>query len=181
MATYDERAFYPAAAGSSGYSRYRQGYNHKDSTSSSRMGAVCGRGQVVDQHDLEWTPSMPREPSSCSVATLQNARYCLDHMPSSDHPNEDRHFSLEGGNFQALGVFDGHDGPRAAGFASNFLLELFNTTSWKKVAQSGHEHIPQALSEFFRATETEFFRSIRSSIREKEALQAVIPSVRRFE
>ena len=134
---------------------------------------------MVDQRDLkEWQPSIPKEPANCSVATLENARYRLDGIPKADHTNEDRHFVLDGGMYLAFGVFDGHDGPRAAGFASHYLMELFSTKSWKSVVEKGSENIPHVLKEFFRATENDFFKSIQASIDEKLSLQAIIPKVR---
>ena len=139
---------------------------------------LCGRGQV-DQHDLErWQPSIPKEPANCSVATLENARYRLDGISTADHTNEDRHFVLDGGKFLAFGVFDGHDGPRAAGFASHYLMEQFSTKSWKSVVERGGENIPLVLKEFFSATEKDFFKSIKAGIDEKVSLQAIIPKVR---
>ena len=120
----------------------------------------------------------------CSVATLENARYHLDDIPYSEHPNEDRHFVLKDDNFTAVGVFDGHDGPRAAGFASNYFVQYFNTDSWQSLAraspQQQKETIPLALKEFFKAAEKEFFNSIRSVIDEKNTLQAIIPRVSIF-
>lgn len=115
------------------------------------------------------------------MATLENARYHLGGIPTSEHSNEDRHFVLEGDNFKAFAVFDGHDGPRAAGFASHYFMEYFNTDSWKTLARASPETqkdtIPLALKEFFKATEKEFFMSIRSVIEEKRTLQAIIPPV----
>ena len=123
---------------------------------------------------------IPQPPSDkhYSGATLENARYSLGGPPTSDHPNEDRHFALEGPKYKVFGVFDGHDGPRAAGFASNYMMELFDTPSWKNiVTQPDHDIITEALGEFFLATDRDFFRSIRVYINEKEALQRVIPQV----
>jgi TAK1-binding protein 1 len=103
-------------------------------------------------------------------------------MPRSEHPNEDRHFKLElvGENFKVYGVFDGHDGPRAAGYASNYFMEYFNSDSWKTLvrlpSQVRREQIPMALREFFKAAEKEFFNSIRPAIEERKQLQRTIPS-----
>ena len=121
--------------------------------------------------------------SESSVATLENARYQKGDVPRSEHSNEDRHFKVElaGENFKVYGVFDGHDGPRAAGYASNCFMEYFNSDSWKSLVrlppQVRKEQIPMALREFFRAAEKEFFDSIRSAIEEKKELQRDIPSV----
>ena len=147
-------------------------------SSSSRMGQLMSREPTRQRGD-DWTPSTVRKPSNCSVASLENARYHLDGIPTSDHPNEDRNFAVEGhvegGTFQTFGVFDGHDGPRAAGFASNYIVDLFNSPSWRRIVAGD---IPQALEEFFKAADKDFFQSIKSSIDEKEALQSVIPPVR---
>lgn len=116
--------------------------------------------------------------ASCSQATLENARYSLQLAPLADHTNEDRHFALEGPNYKVFGVFDGHDGPRAAGFASNYMMQLFDTTSWISVVKNGNSSIiHEALVEFFRATEKDFFKSIQRYIDEKEITQRRIPSV----
>lgn len=124
---------------------------------------------------------IPPQKSASSVATLENARYIKNDIPRSEHPNEDRHFFLEGEDFKVFGVFDGHDGPRAAGFASNYFIEYFNTDSWKSLVslppQFQREQIPMALREFFKAAEKEFFCSIRSSIDERNQLQRTIPAV----
>ena len=104
-------------------------------------------------------------------------------MPRSEHPNEDRHFQLDlkEENVKVFGVFDGHDGPRAAGFTSNYFIEYFNTDSWKSLVslspQAQREQIPVALREFFKAAEKEFFKSIRSAIEEIKQLQRTIPAV----
>ena len=136
-----------------------------------RMGGLPSRTRTSQWDD--WTPP-GLTPENCSVSSLTNARYQLDEIPASDHPNEDRHFSLDGGTYQAFGVFDGHDGPRAAGFASNYMMELFNSSSWKRIQDSD---VPIALREFFTAADRDFFQSIKSSIDEKERIQAMIPPV----
>ena len=148
---------------------------------SSKMGIFQSRGQP-EQRGYEWTPPGLRKPRNCSVASLENAHYHLDGVPTSDHPNEDRHFALEGDNFCSFGVFDGHDGPKAAGFASNYLLEVsnyllevFNSPTWNRLEA---RDIPLALEDFFKTTDKEFFRSIKSSTDEAEALQSMIPPVR---
>ena len=125
--------------------------------------------------------TLQTQKSAHSVATLENARYQAHGIPRSEHPNEDRHLELEGENFKVFAVFDGHDGPRAAGFAANYFYEYFNTESWKSLitqrTQVQREMIPDALKEFFRAAEKEFFNSIRPAIVEKQQLQRTIPSV----
>ena len=88
---------------------------------------------------------------------------------------------LKGDNYKVFAVFDGHDGPRAAGFASHALMDMFNSESWKSVTsaplETQKENIPLALTEFFKETDNQFFRSIRSAIEEKRSLQAIIPPV----
>lgn len=134
-------------------------------------------------HSLSTHPHniIPPQQSASSVATLENARYIKNDIPHPEHPNEDRHFFLEEKDFKVFGVFDGHDGPRAAGFASNYFIEYFNTDSWNSLVslppQAQREQIPLALGEFFKAAEKEFFSSIRSSIEEKKQLQRTIPAV----
>ena len=117
-----------------------------------------------------------------SVASLENARYRLGEVPRSEHSNEDRHFKLEEPYCKVLGVFDGHDGPRAAGFSSNFFIQFFSSDSWKTVISlppnEQRIQIPMALKEFFKAAEREFFNSIRHHIEEKQQLQKTIPQVK---
>lgn len=129
------------------------------------------------QHIPGYMP-IPQTPSHSSQATLENERYSLDGGAASDHSNEDRHFSLEGHNFKVFGVFDGHDGPRAVGFASNYMMSLFDTISWRKISvEANPSIICEALAEFFRVTEKDFFGSIQQYIEEKKSLQMLIPQV----
>ena len=125
-------------------------------------------------NETEWGP---RFPIGSSAATLENARYTAAGPPSMDHPNEDRFFAMEGGDFQVMAVFDGHDGARAAGFASNFVLSLFGTQSWRQLVRHGREHINHALQEFFLAAEKEFFQSIERHTHEWEQLRTALPAV----
>lgn len=127
----------------------------------------------------DWTPSAMRVPTGFSAATLENGRYRVNDVPTSDHSNEDRQFALDGDNFQVFAVFDGHEGPRAAGFASNYFVQLFSSDSWKRLVarKSASKDILKALGEFFKSTEKDFFKSIKPIIDEKNALQAVIPPV----
>ena len=122
-----------------------------------------------------WDPS--RVPFNTSTSTLENARYSLESGSKPDHPNEDRYFASETRTFKAFAVFDGHDGERAVGFASSYLRELFYNPSWERAVASGGEIVPKALEEFFKATDREFFKSIRSVIDEVQTLKAAIPPV----
>ena len=125
--------------------------------------------------DAGWDPA--RTPFNTSLSTLENARYSLETGSKPDHQNEDRYFAMETRTFKAFAVLDGHDGERAVGFASSYLRELFYNTSWERAVASGGEIVPKALEEFFKATDREFFRSIRSVIDEVQALKTAIPSV----
>lgn len=122
-----------------------------------------------------WDPT--RVPFNTSTSTLENARYSLESGPKPDHPNEDRYFAIENRTFKAFAVLDGHDGERAVGFASSYLRELFYNASWERAIATGGEIVPQALEEFFKATEREFFKSIRKVIDEVQSLKAMIPPV----
>ena len=131
--------------------------------------------------DINQAPSTSRgnvRVENLSAATLENARYSLEHFHTSDHPNEDRHFIVDMGYFQVFAVFDGHDGERAAHLASTYMEQLFKSQSWDSIVRQSGEYISDALMEFFRATEKEFFGSIRSYIDERNRLQARIPQVR---
>ncbi len=122
-----------------------------------------------------WDPT--RTPFNTSSSTLENARYSLETGSKPDHQNEDRYFALETRTFKAFAVLDGHDGERAVGFASSYLRELFYNTSWERAVANGGEIVPKALEEFFKATDREFFKSIRNVIDEVQTLKAAIPPV----
>lgn len=122
-----------------------------------------------------WDPS--RIPFNTSTSTLENARYSLESGSKPDHQNEDRYFAMETRTFKAFAVFDGHDGERAVGFASSYLRQLFYNTSWERAVANGGEIVPKALEEFFKATDKEFFKSIRNVIDEVQTLKAAIPPV----
>lgn len=141
---------------------------------------VVGRSGPSRGSFDDWAPTVHRTVPECSYATLENARYTPNDLPRSDHDNEDRHFVFEGQGYQVLGVFDGHDGARAAGFASNYMMELFGMDSWKKVVgdTSQDNIVPQVLTEFFKTTDREFFKSIERDIELKEIYTALIPEVR---
>ena len=75
-------------------------------------------------------------------------------------------------------MFDGHDGPRAAGFACNSMHQVFNMQSWSRLVDNPNPGLVQEmLGELFKDTEKEFFRSIQRYILEKESLQRIIPQV----
>ena len=125
--------------------------------------------------------TLPPQKGETSVASLENARYSTDGTPRSEHTNEDRHFEVEVGAYRVFGVFDGHDGPRAAGFASNYFIQYFSSDSWNALTSlpphTQKQQIPLALKGFFKAAEKDFFNSIRSYIEERKQLQRTIPRV----
>lgn len=136
--------------------------------------------KASDYTDDDVEDSIPRCPSGdvCSQATIENARYSIDSPPSSDHPNEDRHFAVEGDNFSVWCVFDGHNGSRTSGFASNYLLKLLHQNFWKHVVKRANsELICEALNGLFMDTEKEFFANMEKHIAQKKRLQGRIPSV----
>lgn len=113
-----------------------------------------------------------------STATLENERYSLDGIARPDHENEDRSFHHEELDYVVFGVFDGHDGSRASGFASAYMRSLFDMQSWRSILGNPNTDIMrQAMGEFFRDTEKEFFKSIQKFIDEKDRLQQAIPQV----
>lgn len=113
-----------------------------------------------------------------SKATLENERYSLDGISRPDHDNEDRDFFREESDYTVFGVFDGHDGSRASGFASSYMRSLFDMPFWSSIMNQASDKIMrEAMNEFFRDTEKEFFRSIQSHIDEKNRLQRIIPQV----
>lgn len=126
--------------------------------------------------------------STCSSATLENCRYKLKGEPQSDHENEDRHFTMYKNNTQIFGVFDGHDGSRAVGFASNYMMEFFDMDSWKKVVETVETDetgetglgVESALREFIIDTDSAFFKSIARGIELKEVYTALIPPVSEY-
>ena len=136
-----------------------------------------GRYPLTSLESTHWEPCVQRTPANCSLSTLENARYSLESEPKPDHPNEDRHFALENRTFKVFAVFDGHDGGRAAGFASYYMRQLFSAVSWERAVTTGGEIIAQAMDQFFRTTDKEFFSSIRQYITEVQSLKSVIPPV----
>ena len=146
---------------------------HSSSSHSQASGGP--RSWSPPSSSLDWDPS--RTPFNTSLSTLENARYSLESGGMPDHPNEDRHFALETRLFKAFAVFDGHDGERAVGFASSYMRELFYNVSWERAVANGGEIVPKALEEFFKATDREFFKSIRQYINEVQSLKAAIPPV----
>ena len=113
-----------------------------------------------------------------SSASVENARYRLNQSPIPDHDNEDRHFSIDKGNYQVFGVFDGHDGPRAVEFAVKRMTEFFGMQSWETVMKGEDSAlVTTCLEEFFKTTEKEFFDYISHDVGFKEAISACIPKV----
>ena len=119
--------------------------------------------------------------SRVSSATIQNARL-VDGTDSfqSTHPNEDEHFVVSKHNFKAFGVLDGHghsaSSHNVAKFARDKFCTFLETKSWQHVVRSS-KGITEALTEFFKSVEGEFFADIKGIITEVERLKAAIPSV----
>ena len=126
--------------------------------------------------ESNWSPTNHKGIAGCTAATLENCRYRLRSTSMSDHDNEDRHFTMNKNNTQIFGVFDGHDGSRAVGFASNYMMELFNMDSWKKAVDQGQD-VAFVLGEIFKDTEREFFKSISRDTKRKEEVARRIPEV----
>eukprot|EP00731_Ephydatia_muelleri_P028924 Em0020g568a len=116
--------------------------------------------------------------SHVSSATIQNARlvHGTGHFQST-HPNEDEHFVVSEKKFKAFGVLDGHghSAQNVAKFASDKFRTFLETKSWLTVVRSSKD-ITEALSEFFRSVEADFFASIKGIVTEIESLIASIPS-----
>ena len=134
--------------------------------------------QIADPPASAAPQRAPRRRSGFSKATLENERYSIDGISRPDHDNEDRDFHREESDFTVLGVFDGHDGSRASGFTSSYMMGLFDMPSWRSIVENADPAMmDQVLTEFFRDTENEFFKSIQRFVDEKESLQRVIPQV----
>ena len=117
--------------------------------------------------------------SHVSSATIQNARlvHGTGHFQST-HPNEDEHFVVSEEKFKAFGVLDGHghSAQNVAKFARDKFRTFLETKSWLNVVRSSKD-ITEALTEFFRSVEADFFASIKDIVTEIESLIALIPPV----
>ena len=144
--------------------------------------AVQAMGETVSKvagevfQGISGNPYSIQPPKNSSTATLENERYQLDDFGIRDHENEDRSFAIDGASFQVFGVLDGHDGCKAAGFASNYMAEMFSTQSWRKIMNST-DAIPDMMRELFTAADRDFFKSVDKHVRERKRLQDRIPQV----
>ena len=109
-------------------------------------------------------------PTPPSYYTVENVRYHPGEPPSVEHSNEDRYFVAPkaSNRYQVVALFDGHDGPRAVDHVCKYVGNRLNTTRSKSV---------NALRKVFLETESKFFESIGVYVKEKQALEAVIPLV----
>ena len=151
-------------------------------TGPSPKGSPKGSPAVSTSNSRDRSPPAPRAAPTikgvCSSASVENARYRLNQSPMADHNNEDRHFTIEKGDFKVFGVFDGHDGSRAVEFAVRHMTDFFTLPSWEKVVKDEScEMIATSLWEFFKTTEIDFFKSISHQIDFKQAISACIPKV----
>lgn len=159
--------------------------SHRPMSSSASAGpSSAPRPYTSKSRSLDFSGDhvIPQSPNGeyCSQATLENARYSLDTIPMSDHSNEDRFFAVESTGFKVFCVCDGHNGSRASGFASNYLMKMFYKEFWKKLVSNPNcrSIVCEALLAIFMDTEKEFFKSIERYVKEKDLLQSKIPQVR---
>ncbi|XP_018024349.1 TGF-beta-activated kinase 1 and MAP3K7-binding protein 1 [Hyalella azteca] len=122
-----------------------------------------------------WTDGLPICPLS-GVGMSANQMYREDGTPCSAHEYEDRsiHFCLDRENQTYLyAVFDGHDGAKAAYFASQRLpAEL----SFEQITpKSSREKVREVFATAFHAVEEAFLESIDHCIAERTQLLDKIP------
>ncbi|KAA0185234.1 hypothetical protein HAZT_HAZT009318 [Hyalella azteca] len=115
-------------------------------------------------------------PDACRVGMSANQMYREDGTPCSAHEYEDRsiHFCLDRENQTYLyAVFDGHDGAKAAYFASQRLpAEL----SFEQITpKSSREKVREVFATAFHAVEEAFLESIDHCIAERTQLLDKIP------
>ena len=162
---------------------FRSEHSHRpDSSSVSAGPSRASKLHISESQSLEsGSYHIPQIPSGkyCSQATLENARYSLDMAPTADHSNEDRYFAVEGTGFKIFCVCDGHNGSRASGFASDYLMKLFYEKFWTNILSNPNRHnlVCEVLGEMFRDTEKSFFKSIEYYVKKKNSLQSKIPQV----
>ncbi|KAK3851649.1 hypothetical protein Pcinc_041719 [Petrolisthes cinctipes] len=122
-----------------------------------------------------WTDGLPICKLS-GVGMSANQMYREDGTPCSEHEYEDRsiHFCLDRENSTFLyGVFDGHDGAKAAYFASQRMpAEL----SFEQLTgKTTEEEVKEVFREAFLAVENAFLESIDPKIAERTQLLDKIP------
>ncbi|XP_069124161.1 LOW QUALITY PROTEIN: TGF-beta-activated kinase 1 and MAP3K7-binding protein 1-like [Argopecten irradians] len=127
----------------------------------------------LQDHALSWTDDLP----VCQLSGIgfsTNQAYREDGLRRELHEFEDRsfHFKLDDDCY-LYGVFDGHDGSKAANFTSQrmpaelLLGQLGETTS--------DDEIKEVLNQAFIAVEKSFFESIDHVFAEKTTIQLQLP------
>ena len=131
---------------------------------------------IEPEEDITVVPSgtFPMKDNSrhlqeCAHYTVENVRYDLGEPPMVEHSNEDRFFVASTG-YQVVALFDGHDGSRAVDHVCQYVGNRLNMTKPESVNMSTLENV-------FLETEKNFFETIRDCVKEKQALEAIIPSV----
>ncbi|XP_076042482.1 TGF-beta-activated kinase 1 and MAP3K7-binding protein 1-like isoform X2 [Oratosquilla oratoria] len=132
-------------------------------------------GMAGMRHNDTWTDGLPIcKLSGCGMSA--NQIYREDGTPFSAHEYEDRsiHFALDKENYTYLyGVFDGHDGAKAAYFASQRMpAEL----SFEQLTEKNtEEEVKAVFRDAFLAVENGFLESIDPKIAERTQLLDKIP------
>ncbi|XP_050722481.1 TGF-beta-activated kinase 1 and MAP3K7-binding protein 1-like [Eriocheir sinensis] len=132
-------------------------------------------GMTGIRNNDTWTDGLPICKLS-GVGMSANQMYREDGTPCSEHEYEDRsiHFCLDQPNGTYLyGVFDGHDGAKAAYFASQRMpAEL----SFEQLTgKTSEEEVKEVFREAFLAVENAFLESIDPKIAERTQLLDKIP------
>lgn len=132
-------------------------------------------GMTGIRNNDTWTDGLPICKLS-GVGMSANQMYREDGTPCSEHEYEDRsiHFCLDQQNGTYLyGVFDGHDGAKAAYFASQRMpAEL----SFEQLTgKTTEEEVKEVFREAFMAVENAFLESIDPKIAERTQLLDKIP------
>ncbi|XP_064082455.1 TGF-beta-activated kinase 1 and MAP3K7-binding protein 1-like isoform X1 [Macrobrachium nipponense] len=132
-------------------------------------------GMTGIRNNDTWTDGLPICHLS-GVGMSANQMYREDGTPCSEHEFEDRsiHFCLDRENNTYLyGVFDGHDGARAAYFASQRMpAEL----SFEQLTgKTTEEDVKEVFREAFLSVENAFLESIDPKIAERTQLLDKIP------
>ena len=121
---------------------------------------------------LSWTDDLP-VCVRCGYGSSTNQIYRQDGVRRESHEFEDRsfHFSLEGGSL--YGVFDGHDGHKAAHFAEQRMpAELL---LGQLVDKTTDDQVKDVLLQAFEAVEKGFFESIDDLLAVKANLLLQFP------
>ncbi|CAK8678257.1 TGF-beta-activated kinase 1 and MAP3K7-binding protein 1-like [Clavelina lepadiformis] len=127
----------------------------------------------LQRSEVSWTDDLPQcQLSDVGVAT--NVVYLADGSETEAYPYEDRAFNFATDyDCYLYGVFDGHDGSRAAHFASERLpAELLLGQLTYHVNETSVKNI---LQQAFSVVERGFFESIDNELARKTHLQSQLP------